>query len=81
MTENDTTADVTPLTLTRMSAGGVTTGGVTSCTVTPKEPVEVFPSPSVAVQPTVVVPSANTEPEAGVQVTLTGPWGSVAPTV
>ena len=52
-----------------------------SCTVTTKEPVEPFPSPSVAEQLTVVVPSGKDDPDAGVQLTVTGPWGSVAPAV
>src|SRR6185295_11623213 len=47
------------------SAGGVTTGAVVSLTVTRKAAVELLPAPSVAVTVTVVMPSGNTEPLAG----------------
>src|SRR6185436_21063071 len=48
-------------------------GGVVSRTVTVNEPVAVLPWVSVAVQFTVVVPSANVEPLAGVHSTATLP--------
>jgi hypothetical protein len=41
------------------------TGRVVSCTVTVKLPLDEFPAASTAVTVTIVVPSANTEPEAG----------------
>src|SRR5579871_2783890 len=44
----------------------VTVGGVVSRTVTVNVPVPVFPAASFAVHVTVVVPSANCAPEAGV---------------
>src|SRR6266704_2603174 len=56
-----------------MSAGTVTTGAVESTTVTVKELMPVFPLPSLAEQVTVVVPSAKLLPEAGLQLTETGP--------
>src|SRR5436190_21416522 len=48
-------------------------GGVVSLTVTVNEPVAVLPCASVALQFTVVVPRSNVEPDAGEQVTGTGP--------
>jgi hypothetical protein len=54
-------------------AGTVITGGVESVTVTVKEAEPVLPCASIAVQVTVVVPSGNVEPLAGVQVTDTTP--------
>src|SRR5262245_60667488 len=58
------------------------TGGVVSLTVTWNVAVAVFPAASLAVQLTVVVPSGNSEPDAGVQLTATGPSTlSVAVTV
>src|SRR5437899_11473728 len=56
-----------------MSEGTVTTGAVESTTVTVKELMPVFPLPSLAEQVTVVVPSAKLLPEAGLQLTETGP--------
>src|SRR2546426_143577 len=50
-----------------MSSGTVTCGAVVSLTVIVNEDEPVFPWASVAVQSTLVVPSANIEPEAGVQ--------------
>jgi hypothetical protein len=49
-----------------MFAGTVIVGGVVSWTVMWKDAVEVFPAASLAVQVTVVVPSGNVEPDAGV---------------
>jgi hypothetical protein len=54
-------------------AGRVRTGAVLSPTVIVKLPEAVFPAASVAVQLTVVVPIGNVDPEAGVQITATGP--------
>src|SRR5258705_14022436 len=48
-------------------------GGVVSTTTTWKEPVATLPDRSLAEQCTVVAPRAKTEPEAGTQVTATGP--------
>jgi hypothetical protein len=53
--------------------GTVTVGGVVSRTVTEKLPLVLFPAPSVAVQLTAVVPSANVLPEAGAQLAATLP--------
>jgi hypothetical protein len=61
-----------------MLAGTVTTGPVVSTTVTWNAAVEVFPAASLAVQLTVVVPSGNVEPDAGVQAKLVTPTLSVA---
>ena len=44
-------------------------GGVTSLTVTVNEQLVAFPLTSVATPTTVVVPKANTDPEAGDEVT------------
>jgi hypothetical protein len=64
---------------TTVGDGTVTVGGVVSRTVTWNVVVAVFESESVAVHVTVVVPSGNVEPEAGVQVTGSVPSvGSVA---
>jgi hypothetical protein len=54
-------------------AGTVRTGGAVSLTVTVNEAEPLLPCVSVAVQVTVVVPSGNVEPLAGVQVTATTP--------
>ena len=51
-----------------MSAGHVATGATESLTVTLNEQVSALPEASVAIQVTVVVPTGNTEPEAGLQV-------------
>ena len=65
-----------------MSAGTLLmTGGVVSpgggaesrMTVTSKLPVTVWPPESATEQPTVVVPTLNVEPEAGVQVGVSAP--------
>ena len=54
-------------------AGTVTTGPVVSATVTVKDAAPLLPRVSVAVQLTVVAPSGNVAPLAGVQVTATLP--------
>jgi hypothetical protein len=54
-------------------AGTVTTGPVVSPTVTVNDAAPVFPVVSVVVQVTVVAPSGNVDPLAGVQVTGRGP--------
>jgi hypothetical protein len=56
-----------------MFAGTVIDGGVVSTTVTVNEACAVLPRVSVAVQFTVVVPSGNVDPDAGVQLTGRGP--------
>jgi hypothetical protein len=57
-----------------MSAGTLLiVGGVVSRTVTVKVAVPVLFAASVAVQATVLVPSANVEPEAGEHVTGRSP--------
>src|SRR5919108_428978 len=63
-------------------AGTVTTGPVVSATVTVNDAEPVLPFESAALQLTVVEPSANVAPLAGVQVTATGPsMASVADAV
>ena len=47
-----------------ISAGGVTIGGVVSCTVTANIALVLLPEASVAVTVTVVIPSGKVEPEA-----------------
>lgn len=65
-----------------MLAGRLRAGGVVSLTVTVKLPVALPPVLFVAVQLTVVAPSGNVEPEAGVQLAEIVPCtGSVAVTV
>ena len=54
-----TTAPLAPVASTVMFAGGVTTGAVVSVTVTVCVAVPVLPAPSVALQVTVVAPTAN----------------------
>jgi hypothetical protein len=54
-------------------AGTATTGPVVSATVTVKEADPLLVFVSVAVQVTVVGPSGNVDPLAGVQVTGRGP--------
>ncbi len=55
-----------------MSGIGLSVGGVVSWTVTANETgALVLPALSVAVQVTVVVPSGNVEPEAGLHVGVT----------
>ena len=66
-------APLAPVASTVWSAGTVTIGLVTSCTSTVKVLVPVLPAASVAEQVTVVVPSANFVPEAGMQLALTVP--------
>jgi hypothetical protein len=56
-----------------MLAGSVSIGFVVSTTVTENAPDAGLPCASIAVHATVVVPSANVDPEAGVQLTGTGP--------
>src|SRR6266852_2614584 len=56
-----------------MLAGRVSAGGVVSWTVTVKVPFAVLPWVSVAVQFTVVLPSAKVLPEAGEQLGVTEP--------
>src|SRR5919201_330441 len=60
---------------TEKSPGTVTTGGVVSMivTVTVKEAEPVLPCESVALQVTVVVPTGNLLPEAGLQVGVSEP--------
>ena len=48
-----------------MFAGQVIAGACVSCTVTENEHVPVFPTASVAVHVTVVVPTGKVEPDAG----------------
>src|SRR5439155_2611179 len=55
------------------SEGTVTTGAVESTTVTVKLFMPVLPLPSLAVHVTVVVPNTKELPEAGLQLTETGP--------
>ncbi len=54
---------------TEILAGQLMNGGVTSLTVTVNEQLVAFPLTSVATPTTVVVPKANTDPEAGDEVT------------
>ena len=56
-----------------MSAGTVITGGVWSATMTWKLVDAECPLESLAEQLTVVDPTGNAEPEAGVQLTATTP--------
>src|SRR5688572_2866982 len=56
-----------------MFAGSVNTGGVVSTTVTVNVPRPTLPAASLALQVTIVAPSANASPEAGPQLTATGP--------
>src|SRR3954452_10189173 len=53
-----------------MSPGGFNVGGVVSTTVIVNKAAAVFPWASVAEQVTVVTPSGNVEPDAGIQGTL-----------
>jgi hypothetical protein len=53
--------------------GTVSTGAVVSCTVTVKLPESVLPLVSWALQLTVVVPTGNVAPEAGVHVGVRAP--------
>jgi hypothetical protein len=54
-------------------AGTVTTGAVVSLTVTVNAAVPLLPRVSVPVQVTLVGPSGNVAPLAGVQLTATAP--------
>src|SRR6266571_1396767 len=66
---HDAVAPVGPVASTVMSLGiPLNAGGVVSCTVTVKLPVPVLLCTSFAEQFTVVVPSANVEPDAGAHV-------------
>src|SRR5215207_10915831 len=56
-----------------MAFGSLWVGAVVSETTTLKEPSALLPDASVAVQETVVSPSAKVLPEDGVQITSTGP--------
>lgn len=56
-----------------MFAGQVIAGACVSCTVTENEHVPVFPTASLAVHVTVVVPTGKVDPDAGTHVTVTGP--------
>ena len=67
------TAPFGPSAVTVIGPGTVITGGVVSCTVTVNVSVRLWCWESWAVQLTVVLPSANVEPEAGVHATGTGP--------
>jgi hypothetical protein len=76
-----TTVPPGPAASTVMSDGTVTTGGVVSTvwlTVTLNEAVLELPAASLAEQWTVVVPSGNVEPLAGVHEKLVTPTASVA---
>ena len=64
-----------------MLLGQVTTGGVASITVTMKVPVRVFPTPSVAVLVTIVVPSGNVDPDGGFETTVATEQSSLASTL
>ncbi len=58
------------VTLVVTSAGQVTTGGNKSCTDTVKLQLPLFPLLSLAVQVTVVTPTAKALPLGGVQLTF-----------
>jgi hypothetical protein len=64
--------------LSAMSAGTVTTGGVVSRTVTWNEALATLPAASLAVHATVVVPSGNVAPDAGVHENAATATSSVA---
>ena len=64
-----TTAPAALVASTVMSAGRLRTGGVVSFTVIVKVPVLWLPEASVAVQLTIVTPTAKAAPEAGAQTT------------
>jgi hypothetical protein len=53
--------------------GTVRTGAVVSVTVTVNEAIPVLPLLSIAVQPTVFIPTGNVDPLAGVQFAATPP--------
>jgi len=60
------------------SGAGPKTGGKLSWTVTLNDLLALLPAPSVAVQTTVVSPTANVDPDAGTQLTGTDAPRSVA---
>jgi hypothetical protein len=68
-----TAAPPNPVAWAVMSAGTVITGGVWSATMTWKLVEAEWPLGSLAEQLTVVDPTGNAEPEAGVQLTVTTP--------
>jgi hypothetical protein len=77
--ENVTTAPLLELADVLMSAGRLKAGGVVSTTVIVNDPFDELVELSVAVQLTVVAPSANVEPDAGLQLTTgAGSVSSVA---
>ena len=61
-------APLTSVAATVMAAGGVTDGASVSTTITLNDAARVLPCASLAVQLTVVAPSGNVDPLAGVQV-------------
>jgi hypothetical protein len=67
------TAPVVPVASTVAFGGTVTTGPVVSVTVTENEALPLLFFESFAVHVTVVAPSGNVAPLAGVQVAATGP--------
>ena len=66
-------APLTSVAATVMAAGGVTDGASVSTTITLNDAARVLPCASLAVQLTVVAPSGNVDPLAGVQVATTLP--------
>jgi hypothetical protein len=70
---NMTVAPFGPVALTVISDGTVIAGGVSSTTVTLNDADAELPAMSVAEHVTLVDPTGNVEPEAGVQVTGTEP--------
>ena len=77
----ETAAPVGPVASTTLFAGRVSVGGVVSTTVIVNEPLALLPLASVAVQLTVVAPSANVLPEAAQVTAGCGSTLSVAVTV
>jgi hypothetical protein len=71
-------APVAPVASTLALAGTVTTGPLVSATVTVNDAAPLLPRASVAVHVTVVAPSGNVDPLAGVQVTATEPFTTSA---
>src|SRR5262245_1884069 len=70
---NVTGAPSGPVASATMSAGSDNAGAVVSTTVTSNDAVAMFPTASVAVTVTVVVPSGNVLSAGGVTATGTGP--------
>src|SRR3569623_1599365 len=68
-----TAAPAGPVASATRSAGRCSAGGVVSVIVTWNAPLAVLPCASVERQVTVVLPSANVEPAAGVQATAVEP--------